>query len=155
MPKIRKAFRRLQQARTSDRRHGLFAADCVFNAVAGPEACGSAFVGAAAIADALLRCMERQCGMPIGIITATSSNADRRRPRGTFSAPMRTASRIVAEGCDLFTLRDGKIVRKQHSGRTGRSSNRSRDTESLRAGSRHGTPTGQTDRIREALRSDL
>ena len=40
-------------------------------------------------------------------------HGDRAVSEWTFSGTNKDGSRVEAEGCDLFTLRDGKIVRKQ------------------------------------------
>lgn len=90
----------------------FFAADCVFNAVAGPEACGKRIVGAKAIADAFSGVW---AAMPDAHWDHHSHfvHGDRGVSEWTFSGTNADGTRIVAEGCDLFTLRDGKIVRKQ------------------------------------------
>lgn len=89
-----------------------FADDCVFNAVGGAEAYGSRFEGAEAIASAFS-----------GVWTAMADarwdhhshfvHGDRAVSEWTFSGSNKDGARVEAEGCDLFTLRDGKIVRKQ------------------------------------------
>ncbi|WP_269933145.1 nuclear transport factor 2 family protein [Aminobacter sp. HY435] len=90
----------------------FFAEDCVFNGVAGPEAYGTRFVGTAPIAAAFS-----------GVWTAMSDahwahhghfvHGDRAASEWTFTGTNADGSRVEAEGCDLFTLRGGKIVRKQ------------------------------------------
>jgi ketosteroid isomerase-like protein len=90
----------------------FFASDCVFNAVGGPDACGTRIAGAEAIAAAFSG------------VWATMADAhwdhhshfvhgDRAVSEWTFRGTNADGTRIEAEGCDLFTLSDGKIVRKQ------------------------------------------
>jgi ketosteroid isomerase-like protein len=89
-----------------------FAPDCVFNAVGGAEVFGTRFAGTEAIAAAFA-----------GVWTAMADarwdhhghfvHGDRAVSEWTFSGTNKDGSRVEAEGCDLFTLRDGKIVRKQ------------------------------------------
>src|SRR5690606_2044109 len=89
-----------------------FAPDCVFNTVAGPDAWGTRIVGAEAIADAFA-----------GVWKAMADarwehhghfvHGDRAVSEWTFTGTNADGTRIEAEGCDLFTLRGGRIVRKQ------------------------------------------
>jgi len=89
-----------------------FASDCVFNTVGGAEAWGTRIEGAEAIAAAF------------SAVWGTMKDArwahhghfvhgDRAVSEWTFSGTNPDGTRVEAEGCDLFTLRDGKIVRKQ------------------------------------------
>jgi len=89
-----------------------FADDCVFYTVAGPEVYGAKIEGAAAIAEAFSG------------VWATMSDArwdhhghfvhgDRAVSEWTFSGTDAQGRRIEAQGADLFTLRDNKIVVKQ------------------------------------------
>lgn len=89
-----------------------FAPDCVFNTIGGSEAWGTRVEGAEAIASAFSGVWEAMkdahwdhhshfvCG-------------ERAVSEWTFSGTNADGIRVEAEGCDLFTLRDGKIVRKQ------------------------------------------
>ena len=89
-----------------------FADDCIFNAVGGPEVYGTRFEGRQAIASAFS-----------GVWAAMADahwdhhghfvHGDRAVSEWTFSGTNTDGTRVEAEGCDLFTLRDGKIVRKQ------------------------------------------
>ncbi len=90
----------------------VFAEDCVFYAVAGNEVYGTKIDGAEAIATAF------------SAVWAAMSDArwehhshflqgNRAVSEWTFSGTNTDGSMIVAEGADLFTLRDGKIVVKQ------------------------------------------
>lgn len=90
----------------------FFAADCVFNTVAGPEVYGTRVEGADAIATAFAGVWK---AMPDAHWAHHGHfvHGDRAVSEWTFSGTNTDGSRVEAEGCDLFTLRDGKIVRKQ------------------------------------------
>jgi ketosteroid isomerase-like protein len=89
-----------------------FADDCVFNAVGGPAAYGTRFEGRREIADAFARVWE---DMPDARWDHHSHfvHGDRAVSEWTFSGTNAEGMRIEAQGADLFTLRDGKIVFKQ------------------------------------------
>ena len=89
-----------------------FAADCVFFTVAGPEVHGSRIEGAEAIAaafEAVWTAMPDAHWAHRGHFVA----GDRAVSEWTFSGTDAQGMRTEAEGADLFTLRDGKIVVKQ------------------------------------------
>lgn len=90
----------------------FFAEDCVFNTVAGSEAHGTRVEGTEQIATAFSSVWQT---MPDAHWAHHSHfvHGDRAVSEWTFSGTNADGSRIEAEGCDLFTLRDGKIVRKQ------------------------------------------
>lgn len=90
----------------------FFSEDCVFNAVGGPEVYGARFTGRQAIADAFRGVWKV---MPDAEWADHSHFADGERgvSEWTFHGTAADGSRIEAEGCDLFTFKDGKIVRKQ------------------------------------------
>lgn len=86
--------------------------DCVFEAAAGPQAFGTRFSGADAVAEAFSQ------------VWATFPDAhwgngrhfvagDFGVSQWTFSGTREDGARIEADGCDLFTFRDGKIVVKK------------------------------------------
>jgi ketosteroid isomerase-like protein len=89
-----------------------FADDCVFYTVGGPEVYGNKIEGAAAIATAFS-----------GVWGAMKDahwdhhshfvSGDRAVSEWIFSGTGADGSRVEAQGADLFTLRDGKIVVKQ------------------------------------------
>ncbi|MDP9631170.1 UNVERIFIED_ORG: steroid delta-isomerase-like uncharacterized protein [Ensifer adhaerens] len=90
----------------------FFAEDCVFNTVAGSEAHGTRVEGTEQIATAFSSVWQT---MPDAHWAHHSHfvHGDRAVSEWTISGTNADGSRIEAEGCDLFTLRDGKIVRKQ------------------------------------------
>lgn len=89
-----------------------FADDCVFYTVAGEEKYGNKVEGAKAIATAF-------AGVWAGMTDAHWDHhshfvhGDRAVSEWTFSGTDANGMRIEAEGADLFTLRDGKIIVKQ------------------------------------------
>jgi len=89
-----------------------FAEDCVFYTVGGDEKFGARVDGAEAIAKAF-------SGVWAGMTDAHWDHhshfvhGDRAVSEWTFSGTDANGMRIEAEGADLFTLRDGKIVVKQ------------------------------------------
>ncbi len=90
----------------------FFAANCVFNGVAGPEVYGTRFEGTEAIAAAFSGVWK---SMPDAHWAHHGHfvHGDRAVSEWTFTGTNVDGSRVEAEGCDLFTLDDGKIVRKQ------------------------------------------
>ena len=85
--------------------------DCVFEASAGPEACGARFEGPAAVRAAF------------GDVWATFPDAhwggarhfvcgDRGVSEWTFTGTRGDGSRVEVHGCDLFRFRDGRIALK-------------------------------------------
>ena len=88
-----------------------FADDCVFHTVAGPEAHGTEIVGRDAIAAAF-----------VGVWTAMPDarwadhrhlvSGDRGVSEWVFGGTDAAGLRTEAQGVDLFTFRDGRIIRK-------------------------------------------
>ncbi|MGB7336910.1 MAG: nuclear transport factor 2 family protein [Salaquimonas sp.] len=89
-----------------------FADDCVFYAVGGPEVYGSKIEGSDAIAKAFTAVWT---GMKDAHWAHHSHfvAGDRAVSEWTFSGTGADGMRVEAEGADLFTLRDGKIIVKQ------------------------------------------
>lgn len=89
-----------------------FADDCVFYTVAGPEVFGAKIEGAEAIAEAFSGVW---AAMPDAHWDHRDHfvHGDRAVSEWTFSGTGADGKRIEAEGADLFTLRDGRIVVKQ------------------------------------------
>ncbi|WP_424929118.1 nuclear transport factor 2 family protein [Amaricoccus tamworthensis] len=90
----------------------VFADDCVFYTVGGDEVYGTKIEGAEAIAKAFS-----------GVWAAMKDahwdhhshfvHGDRAVSEWTFSGTDADGMRVEAQGADLFTLRDGKIIVKQ------------------------------------------
>ena len=89
-----------------------FADDCVFYTVAGDEVYGAKIEGATAIADAFSSVW---AGMKDAHWDHHSHfvAGDRAVSEWTFSGTDGQGRRVEAQGADLFTVRDGKIVVKQ------------------------------------------
>jgi len=87
-----------------------FADDAVFETAVGPEPCGERFAGKAAIRDAL----ERMFKGPDFRIESLGRwiAGDRAVSQFRYVTTTPGGERVELHGCDLFTLRDGKVVRK-------------------------------------------
>ncbi|NUZ05364.1 nuclear transport factor 2 family protein [Piscinibacter koreensis] len=85
--------------------------DCVFEASAGPEACGARHVGReavrAAYADVWATFPDAHWGGARHVV-----HGDRAVSEWTFTGTQADGSRVEVNGCDLFTLRAGKIAVK-------------------------------------------
>ncbi len=94
-----------------DRVMSFFAADCVLEMPRGPDPWGSRYVGAAAVRDGL---RARFSGIPDvhygddSHLVAGDVGISHWTLRGTAT----NGERIEVRGCDFFTFRDGKIVKK-------------------------------------------
>jgi steroid delta-isomerase-like uncharacterized protein len=85
--------------------------DCVFESSAGPDACGTRYVGRAAV----------RAGFAAVWMTFPDAHWGNARhfvcgERGvsewTFTGTRSDGTRVEVDGCDLFTFRDGKIALK-------------------------------------------
>ena len=85
--------------------------DCVFEASAGDEECGSRYEGADAVRTGFAKAWEK-------LPDAKWSDArhfvtgDRGVSEWVFSGTQADGKRVVVTGCDVFTFRDGKIAVK-------------------------------------------
>ncbi|HEX2576021.1 MAG TPA: nuclear transport factor 2 family protein [Aquihabitans sp.] len=90
----------------------LFADDCVFEASAGPEPCGTRFVGRAqvraAFQDVLAGMPDAHWGEARHAVIGEDEGVSEWRLTGTFG----DGTRLDVFGCDFLTLRHGQIVRK-------------------------------------------
>lgn len=88
-----------------------FAEDAVFDSPRGPERHGTRYVGVAAIRDAFAA---RFAGIPDVRYQddAHFVDGDRGASEWTLSGTTTEGQRIEVRGCDLWVIRDGKIVRK-------------------------------------------
>ena len=86
--------------------------DCVFEAAAGAEMFGTRHVGRAAVALAFDNVWK---GLPNvrWDVTRHFASGDRAVSEWVFRATRPDGSRIEVQGCDLFTLRDGRVAVKQ------------------------------------------
>jgi steroid delta-isomerase-like uncharacterized protein len=85
--------------------------DCVFEASAGPDVCGSRFAGTeavrAAFSDVWKTFPDAQWRSPRHFVCG-----DRGVSEWTFTGTRPDGSRVEVNGCDVFTFRDGRIAVK-------------------------------------------
>jgi steroid delta-isomerase-like uncharacterized protein len=85
--------------------------DCVFEASAGPEVCGTAHIGReavqAAFSDVWKTYPDAQWLHPHHFVCG-----DRGVSEWTFTGTRAEGSRVEVNGCDVFTFREGKIAVK-------------------------------------------
>lgn len=85
--------------------------DCVFDASAGPDACGTRHVGREAVRDAFVDVWntypDAQWRFPRHFVSG-----DRGVSEWTFTGTRADGARVEVDGCDVFTFRDGKIAVK-------------------------------------------
>lgn len=88
-----------------------FADDAVFDGPRGADAWGTRFVGAEAVRDAFAA---RFSGIPDVRYRDDDHfvDGDRGASEWTLSGTMADGTRIEVRGCDLWTLREGKVVKK-------------------------------------------
>ncbi|HLT25546.1 MAG TPA: nuclear transport factor 2 family protein [Zeimonas sp.] len=90
---------------------GFMTEDCVFEASAGPEVCGTRFVGRdavrAAFEDVWKVYPDAHWQSPRHLVCG-----ERGISEWTFTGTRADGSRIEVNGCDLFTFRDGRIAVK-------------------------------------------
>jgi steroid delta-isomerase-like uncharacterized protein len=85
--------------------------DCVFDASAGTEQCGTRYVGREAVragyAEVWSAFPDAHWGEAHHFV-----HGDRGVSEWTFTGTKRDGSRVEVNGCDLFTFREGKIAVK-------------------------------------------
>jgi steroid delta-isomerase-like uncharacterized protein len=85
--------------------------DCVFESSAGDEVCGTRYVGSKAVragfAEVWAVFPDAQWRDPHHFV-----HQDRGVSEWTFTGTRADGTRVEVHGCDLFTLRDGKIALK-------------------------------------------
>lgn len=86
--------------------------DCVFTAAGGPSPAGTRFEGQAAVRAAFAQVIANFPDVQWKNGRHFASG-DRGLSEWTFSAARPDGSRIEANGCDAFILRDGKIAVKE------------------------------------------
>lgn len=86
--------------------------DCVFEASAGPEACGCRYIGAQAVRIGFAKAWEEYPDAQWQH-ARHFVNGERGVSEWTFLGTRRSdGKRLETNGCDLFTFRDGKIALK-------------------------------------------
>lgn len=85
--------------------------DCVFEASAGPDVCGTRWAGRAAVrdgfADVFATFADAHWGGARHFVAG-----DRGVSEWTFTGTRADGTRVEVTGCDLFTFRDGRIAVK-------------------------------------------
>ena len=85
--------------------------DCVFEASAGPDACGTRYVGSPAVRAAFAKVWadfpDAHWGGARHFV-----HGNRGVSEWTFTGTRADGTRVEVQGCDLLTLRDGKILVK-------------------------------------------
>jgi steroid delta-isomerase-like uncharacterized protein len=85
--------------------------DCVFESSAGPDVCGTRYVGQAAVRggfeEVFAAFPDAQWGQARHFI-----DGDRGVSEWTFTGTRSDGTRVEVHGCDLFTFREGKIALK-------------------------------------------
>jgi steroid delta-isomerase-like uncharacterized protein len=85
--------------------------DCVFEASAGPEVCGTHYVGREAVragfAEVWATFPDAHWGSAHHFVVGARGVSE-----WTFSGTRADGTRVEVHGCDLFTFRDGKIALK-------------------------------------------
>lgn len=85
--------------------------DCVFEASAGPDVCGTRYVGREAVRAGYVEVWTTFSDAHWG--TARHFvHGDRGVSEWIFTGTRADGTRVEVHGCDLFTLRDGKITLK-------------------------------------------
>jgi steroid delta-isomerase-like uncharacterized protein len=89
----------------------FMADDCVFEASAGPDVCGTRYVGREAVrggyAEVWSIFPDAHWGNARHVV-----HGERGFSEWTFTGTRVDGTRVEANGCDLFTYRDGKITLK-------------------------------------------
>ena len=85
--------------------------DCVFEASAGPDICGTRYAGSAAVRAAYAQVWNTFPDAHWGD-ARHFVQADRGVSEWTFTGTRADGQRLEVHGCDLFTFRDGKIAVK-------------------------------------------
>lgn len=85
--------------------------DCVFEASAGPDVCGTRYVGREAVragfAEVWATFPDAHWGSPRHFVIG-----ERGVSEWTFTGTRAEGARVEVHGCDLFTFRNGKIALK-------------------------------------------
>jgi ketosteroid isomerase-like protein len=94
-----------------DRIMNFFAPDCVLEMPRGPDPWGTRFEGLAAVREGL---RGRFTGTPDVRYGEATHNVDGNTgfSRWTLTGTTPAGGRLEVHGCDFYTFRDGKIVRK-------------------------------------------
>lgn len=110
-PQMLQAFADAWNRHDIDRLMAFMTEDCVFEASAGPDACGTRYAGRASVRaafeDVWATFPDAHWGNARHFVCA-----DRGVSEWTFTGTRNDGSRVEVHGCDLFLFRDGKIAVK-------------------------------------------
>lgn len=85
--------------------------DCVFESSAGPDVCGTRYVGRQAVRAGFIEVWDTFPDAHWGN-ARHFVHGDRGVSEWTFTGTRKDGTRVEVLGCDLFTFRDGKIFLK-------------------------------------------
>jgi steroid delta-isomerase-like uncharacterized protein len=85
--------------------------DCVFESSAGPEVCGTRYVGRAAVRAGFAQAWEAFPDAHWGH-ARHFVHGERGVSEWTFTGTRADGTRVEVQGCDLFVFRDGRIALK-------------------------------------------
>ena len=110
-PEVLQAFAEAWNRHDADALMSFMSDDCVFEASAGPDVCGSRFVGREAVRAAFVDVWavfpDAHWGDARHVVIG-----DRGVSEWTFTGTRTDGTRVEVHGCDLFTFRGGKIALK-------------------------------------------
>ncbi|MFN8582927.1 MAG: nuclear transport factor 2 family protein [Gemmatimonadaceae bacterium] len=110
-PAVLQAFADAWNRHDADTLMSFMTDDCVFEASAGPDVCGTRYVGReavrAAYADVWSVFPDANWGNARHLV-----HGDHGVSEWTFTGTRADGSRVEVNGCDLFTFQDGKIAVK-------------------------------------------
>jgi ketosteroid isomerase-like protein len=109
--RVLEAFADAWNRHDADALMSFMAPDCVFEASAGPEACGARHEGAQAVRAAYAEVWHTFPDAHWGDARHFVSG-DRGVSQWTFTGTRSDGTRVEVHGCDLFTFRGGKIALK-------------------------------------------
>ena len=105
------AFSAAWNAHDVDALMSFMSEDCVFQTAAGPDACGTRIVGAAAVRQAFALAWQTvpdaQWTKGVHFVSGDFGTS-----QWTFTGTAADGSRIETDGIDVFTFKDGKIALK-------------------------------------------
>ena len=110
-PEVLQAFADAWNRHDVDALMSFMTEDCVFESSAGPEVCGTRYVGREAVRAGYAAVWaifpDAHWGSARHMV-----HGDRGVSEWTFTGTRTDGTRVAVNGCDLFTFRDGKIAIK-------------------------------------------
>ena len=110
-PEVLQAFAEAFNRHDADAIMSFMAEDCVFESSAGPDVCGTRYVGRDAVRsgyeDVFATFPDAHWGGARHLV-----HGDRGVSEWIFTGTRADGGRVEVNGCDLFTFRDGRIALK-------------------------------------------